>query len=149
MSAGKVISLQELYAAVDEAIKSEKYDPADDKKKKEELSRLYKMGQDLKLLATDGSIEAREFTRNKILFILSEMKDVINVYNIEEIILQYPVDYFKNIYTGNIHSQLEKPIDREIELYFQRYSVSRYDSFDRKLLKLGYYSGIDKSHVIS
>lgn len=136
MSIGKIISLEELYAIVDEAIKTEKYYPTDDKKKKEELARLYKAEQGLKLLATDGSVEAREFTRNKILFILSQMKDIINASNIAEIILQYHIDYFKNIYSDNFHNKTEKPIDREIESYFQRYSISKYDSFDRKLLKL-------------
>lgn len=136
MSIGKIIELPELYALVDEAIKTEKYYPTDDKKKKEELARLHKAEQDLKLLATDGSVEAREFTRNKILFILSQMKDSINTSNIAEIILQYHIDYFKNIYSDNVHSNTEKPIGREIESYFQKYSVSKYDSFDRKLLKL-------------
>lgn len=132
----KTISLQELYALVDEAIRTEKYHPADDKKKKEELTRLYKAEQELKLLATDGSSKAREFTKNKILFILSQMKDIINKNNISMIILQYHIDYFKNIYNENIWPDSDRPVDKEIGTYFQKYSISMYDSFDRKLLKL-------------
>ena len=94
------------------------------------------MEQDLKLLSTDGSKEAREFTRNKIAFILGEMKNVINPDNIDEIISQYHIDYFKNIYSDDTYSYTNKPIDMEIEKYFQKYSISRFDGFEKKLSKL-------------
>ena len=131
-----MIDLQELYAIVEEAMKSEKSLKTEDKSKKDALAKLYKVEQDLRLSSTDGLEVAREFTRNKITFVLSEMKEVINSSSIDEIISQYHIDYFTNIYSGDLHSYTLKPIDKEIEQYFGKYSISSYDSFDKKLSKL-------------
>src|ERR1700686_1061609 len=102
------IKLPELYAIVDEAMKSERNVFIDDKRKKEELSKLHKIEQDLKLLSTDGSKEAREYTRNKIVFILGDMKNVINPDDIDEIISLYHIDYFKNIYSDDTYGYTNK-----------------------------------------
>jgi pilus assembly protein CpaF len=64
------------------------------------------------------------------------MKEDISIGNIDEIIKQYQINYFKNLFSSDDSSFLKKPVDNEIEEYFQRYSISIYDSFDKKLTKL-------------
>lgn len=131
-----MIKLEALIAIVEEKMKKDKIIEVGDKKKKDELQKLYLREQDLKILATKGSVEAREFTKNKIYFILNEMKDDVNKNNINNIILQYHINYFKNIYTGDNENNIRKEIDSDIEQYFQRYSINEYDSYDRRLSKL-------------
>jgi pilus assembly protein CpaF len=130
------IRLQELYAVIDEAMGTEKMLQGYDRSKKEEIHRMSKREQDIRLLATDGSEEAREFTKNRIYLILSEMPAVIDQNNIDSILSQYHVDYFTNLYTASREENIKKPIDREVEEYFNKFSISRYDSFEKKLMKL-------------
>ncbi len=89
-----------------------------------------------KLLAVDGSLKAREFMQNSIYFLLIEKTDMITEDNIDELLGEYHVDYYRNIYTGNDDGCLSKPIDSEISRYLSRYSISREDDFDVKLQKL-------------
>jgi pilus assembly protein CpaF len=130
------ITLEELYAVVDEKMKADREFLSYEQSKKEELQKLSEYEQHLKLLATEGSEEAREFTRNKIGFILNELKEIVNINSIDLFIKQYHIDYFKNIYTGDRKENIKKAIDKEIEEYFDKYSISRHDSFERKLYKL-------------
>jgi len=131
-----VIKLKELYGAVEEMMKEKKPAFFEDKARQEEMIKLSSREQDLKMLATEGSPEAREFIRNKIYLILAGMKDVICPDNIDEIIGQYHVNYYENVFSGGEEDAVKTPVDREIEEYFYRYSISRYDNFDRKLMKL-------------
>lgn len=114
---------------------NEKMSTSGDRDKPGMRKKIAEYEQDLKNLATQGKEDAREFTRNRIGFMLSEMVEIINMDNIDEIIRQYHVDYYKNIYSGDGCYE-KKPVDDEIEDYFQKYSISRYDSFEKKLHKL-------------
>lgn len=89
-----------------------------------------------KVLAVDGSIQAREFMQNSIYFLLIEKNNIINSDNIDALIKEYHVDYYENIYTGGIEVQPVKPIDNKIMKYLSKYSISRQDEFDIKLQKL-------------
>lgn len=90
--------------------------------------------QTQKHLAIDGSTQAREFILNSIYFVLIEKSDLINPDNIDQLLMEYHVNYYQNIYTGE--SEAVKPIDNEIGLYLSKYSVSEHDEFDTKLQKL-------------
>lgn len=131
-----MINLLELYAYVEEKMKYAKVITTDNKAKQIELNKIHDFEQLTKLKATDGSDQARESTKNRIFFILSEMKDEINAATASDIIKQYHVDYFKNIYTNDNATYVKKPIDKEIEGYFQKYSLAAYDNFEKKLNKL-------------
>lgn len=89
-----------------------------------------------KSLAVDGSIQAREFIRNSIYFILIEKAASVNAENIDALIKEYHVDYYENIYTGGNPKNIVKPIDSEISDHFGNYSISIQDEFDIKLQKL-------------
>lgn len=130
------ISLQELYAVVEDKMKSDKNISISDKQKKLELEKIHKYEQEQKLSATDGCGKAREFTKNKVLIVLGEMKQDIHQGTIDEILSQYHIDYFSNLFTGENVESIKTPVDREIEKYFGRYSISQSDAFDRKLEKL-------------
>lgn len=136
MTEPAAVRLQELFALVDDAMGAEKALHGQDRTKKEEIHRMAKREQDIRLLATDGSEEAREFTRNRLYLLLGEMPAVVNPGNIDSILSQYHIDYFTNLYTGSKEENLHKPIDAEIEAYFDRYSISRYDGYEKKLMKL-------------
>ncbi len=135
MSSTDAIKLQELMLLVDERMNTARVAGTADKSKSEVYYKISEYEQDLKSMATQGKEEAREFTRNRICFILAELKELIHRDNIDDILRQYPVNYYKNIYSGD-EEYPRKPIDEEIEEYFQKYSVNQYDSFDRKLQKL-------------
>ena len=96
-----------------------------------------KKQQEFKLSATDGCEESREYILNWISGILGNMKDKVTPSNIGDIISQYHIDYFHNIYSHDDGSLIKTPVDREIEQYFQRYSIKCDDSFEKKLKKLG------------
>lgn len=89
-----------------------------------------------KFLAVDGSMQAREFMLNSIYFLLIDRAELIHPNNIDELLKEYHIDYFKNIYTGGDDSTLIKPIDYQIKRYLGRYSLSCEDDFDIKLQKL-------------
>lgn len=129
------VGLQELMLLVDERMCSGRSSGSGDKNKAEMYLRISEYEQELKMLATQGKEEAREYTRNRICFILAGLQDIIRPDTIDGILLQYPINYFKNVYSGD-EDYLKKPIDEEIEEYFHKYSVNVYDSFDRKLQKL-------------
>lgn len=136
MSQDKIISLQELYTYVEEELRSVKPLIGYDKDKKEKLEKHRKKEQEFKLSATDGCEESREYILNRIFEILGSMNDKINPPNIDSILSQYPIDYFHNIYSGDDKSLVKTPVDREIEQYFQRYSIMYEGSFEKKLHKL-------------
>ncbi len=89
-----------------------------------------------KLLATDGSIKAREFMQNSIYFLLIEKTELINAETIDNLIGQYHINYFENIYFGEISDYDVKPIDNEIMNYLKKYSIDPSDDYDMKLQKL-------------
>lgn len=132
------MKLENLYSIIEQKMKMEKEIEPGKKEKQETLSKLFSVEQDLRLMATKGSSEAREFTKNKIYFLLNKMfeEEVISKLSIDKIIMQYHINYFKNIYSDNDKNNLQKKIDTEIESYFEKYSIKEYDSFDTKLLKL-------------
>lgn len=92
--------------------------------------------QTQKLLAVDGSAQAREFMQNSIYFLLIEKADLINAENIDNLIREYDINYFENIYTGGKAESAVKSIDNEIAEYLSKYSISEEDEFDIKLQKL-------------
>lgn len=136
MSQDKVISLQELYSLVEEELSSVKSLIGYDKDKKEELIKYRKKEQEFKLSATDGCEESRVYILNRISGILESMKDKINPSSIDSIISQSYVNYFCNIYSGDNKDLIKTPVDKEIEQYFQRYSINRDDDFEKKLKKV-------------
>ncbi len=89
-----------------------------------------------KLLAIDGSTGAREFMQNSIYFLLIEKSELINADSIDQLIMEYHIDYYKNIYTGDSECHPLKPIDCHIAGYLDKYSISLSDDFDIKLQKL-------------
>lgn len=131
-----MVDLQPLIALIDEQIKTDKGVTIEDPEKRKYLQSIKDHEQEMKLLAPKGSIEAREVTKNKISFILSEMKKDINYETIDKIIGQYHVDYFSNIYTGGNHKVIKTPIDEEIADYLQVFSITKHDSYESKFNKL-------------
>lgn len=89
-----------------------------------------------KLLAADGSPESREFMQNSIYFLLIEKTGIINDNNIDQLIREYHIDYFQNIYTGGNNDLVKMPIDNEIMNYLSKFSISTCDEYDIKLQKL-------------
>ncbi len=142
----RAISLEKLMVLVDESMKRRLQDPfavffngsprLADPEARSEFEKLLKKEQDLRLSATEGCASAREFTKSRVYFILREMEQYVNEETVDDIIGQYHVNYFTNIYTGGDPGNIKKPVDREIEKYFSRYSVRHDDPFDAKLLKL-------------
>lgn len=138
MSQGKsASSLQDIYMTIKEELRSVKTLIGYDKDKKAELEEHHKKQQKFKLLATDGCEESREYILNWIFGILGIMKDKVNPFNIDSIIYQYHIDYFHNIYSHDDQALIRTPVDKEIEQYFQRYSIKHDDSFEKKIKKLG------------
>ncbi|EPR11950.1 ATPase, T2SS/T4P/T4SS family [Ruminiclostridium papyrosolvens] len=130
-----MIKLDELIAVIEEKIKSSKKTFTSDKEKVSELQRITDREQELRIKATEGNEQARDTTRNMVFFILSEIDEITHK-NIDEIIFQYHLNYFQNIYTGDKQDNIKKPIDTEIEAYLQKFSISTYDTFEKKLQKL-------------
>lgn len=137
MNQEKVVSLQDLYMSVEEELRAAKSMIGYDKDKKAELEKHRKKQQEFKLSATDGCKESREYLLNWISGILGSMKDKVTPSNIDSIISQYHIDYFRNIYSQDDKSLIKTPVDGDIEQYFRRYSVKPDDSFEKKLKKLG------------
>ena len=127
--------LREIMSYIEEELRINEINPVKEIKERGS-GYLEEVRQTQKHLAIDGSAQAREFIQNSIYFLLIEKADVINPDNIDRIIKEYHIDYFKNLYTGDSKSTWEKPIDREIGQYLSKYSVSLQDEFDIKLQKL-------------
>jgi len=127
------LTLQKLYKTVSESLKTSEYDS---KNASTAIDILKSKEQVFKLDATDGSLEAREYLKNRIFFILGSMEHEITEENIDIIISLYHVNYYKNIFTDGNPYFLKTQIDKEIEEYFKRYSIGLNDDFDIKLSKL-------------
>lgn len=131
-----MIDLLTLTALVDESLKKETNIATEDLEKRKYLQKIKDHEQKIKILAPKGSFEAREVTKNKIYFILSEMENDIKYDTIDKIISEYHVNYFTNIYTGGNNDLLKTPIDTELAEYLQSFSITKHDSFEKKLNKL-------------
>ncbi len=131
----EMVNLNELIAVIEEKMKNNKKAYTSDKSKEQEFDGVSNKEQELRIKATEGSEQARGATRSMIYFLLNEMK-VINRNNIDKIISQYHIDYYKNIYTNGSNDNIKKPIDKEIEAYMQKYSISLNDHYEKKLYKL-------------
>lgn len=127
------ITLEQLYQFVSEQLRMH---GTNSKKNLTNMGTLKQKEQILKMEATDGSIDAREYLKNSILFILGSMKKEITPENIDSIIRQYNIDYFYNIFTGGNPGYLNSHVDKEIGQYFDKYSISPEDTLDVKLSKL-------------
>lgn len=92
--------------------------------------------QTQKLMATDGSLKAREFMQNSIYFLLIEKTELVNPENIDQLISQYHINYFENIYAGKAGTIHSKPIDCEIMRHLEKYSIKSNDEYDIKLQKI-------------
>jgi Flp pilus assembly protein, ATPase CpaF len=136
MNQNKKPSLQDIYINVEEEIRSVKPLIGYDKSRKEEIEKQRKKDQDLRLSATDGCEESRKCILDWIFDILASFKDSITPSNIDDLISEYHVDYFCNIYSHNDKDNIKTPVDKDIEHYFLKYSISHYDGFERKLRKL-------------
>lgn len=130
------ITLEDLYIYIENRMKFENPELLHGESGNKDIAKLYKREQELKLASTEGSMTGRDYARNKVYFILGEMKNEVNVKNIDQLFQQYHVDYFNNIYSGSLSGLPRNPVDAEICMYFSRYSISHDDSFDRKLMKL-------------
>ncbi|OPX45642.1 type II/IV secretion system protein [Ruminiclostridium hungatei] len=97
---------------------------------------LEEIRQAQKQLAIDGSTQAREFIINSIYFMLIEKTDMVSQDNIDQLLGEYHINYYDNIYTGETEQKACKPVDMEIGTYLGKYSISREDEFDIKLQKL-------------
>ncbi len=97
---------------------------------------LEEIRQAQKHLAIDGSTQAREFVINSIYFMLIEKTDMVSRDNIDQLLGEYHINYYDNIYAGDISYKAGRPIDQEIGNYLARYSISLEDDFDTKLQKL-------------
>lgn len=103
-----------------------------------EKGKMAEFEKDLRGLATQGSIEARLFIKSRIIFILATLQEYVNVNTIDKLIEEYHINYFKNIFTGEITNKscFKNQVDKEIAEYFSRFSISETASFDVKLDKL-------------
>lgn len=90
---------------------------------------------ELRARATYGLETARDFTRNRIYYFLSEMKELGN-HNIDKIIKEYHFDYFCNIYLENVIDAQITATEAEFYRYFDRYVLTSENSFADKLRKL-------------
>lgn len=128
-----MLNLQDLFNIVElkmgqkQELMSDSTDGVDDE--------LFRHCQELKAGATCGSETAREFTRNRIYSLLKDIGE-INTGNINDIIRQYHIDYFTNIYSGGLRENVRTPIDRELEEHFGKYMVHESDNFGTKLIRL-------------
>jgi pilus assembly protein CpaF len=127
------ITLEQLYQFVTERLRMQ---GTDNKRTSAGMGTLKQKEQVFKMEATDGSLEAREYLKNSILFILGAMKKEISPENIDKIIGLYHINYFTNVFTGGNVELLESPIDAEVGEYFDKYSITSEDAFDVKLSKL-------------
>lgn len=127
------IRLEQLYKLVSDQLRVH---DKNSKKTSAGMGALKQKEQILKMEATDGSIDARGYLKNNILFILGSMKKKISPENIDSIIRQYNIDYFCNTFIGGNPECLNSPVDKEIGQYFDKYSISTEDTFDVKLSKL-------------
>lgn len=98
-------------------------------------NKIAELERDFRTLATQGSLDAREFLKSRITFLLVSLKDIINPVSIDKLIEQYQVNYFENIYSNEERYNKEN-IDYEIREYFDKFSINYEDSFDVKLDKL-------------
>ena len=126
-------ALEQLYQTVLERLKAQE---SNNKSTSTGMDILKQKEQVFKLEATDGSLEAREYLKNRIFFILGSMKDEITGENINRLLGLYHINYFTNIFTGGNPQLLKTPVDSEIERYFERYSINTEDDFDIRLAKL-------------
>lgn len=136
MSQGKTATLKDIYTIVEDELRFVKSLLGYDKDKKEELEQQRKKEQEFRLSATDGCEESRGYILNRISGILETLKDKITPSGIDDILSQYHINYFYNIYSGDNKDLIKTPVDREIEQYFHRYSIKHDDSFEKKLRKL-------------
>ena len=110
----KYITLEQLYQFVSERLRMQEPEIM---RISTGIGTLKQKEQILKMEATDGSTEDREYLKNSILFILGGMKKEITPENIDSIRRQYHIDYFANIFTGGNPECLKSPVDAEIEMY--------------------------------
>lgn len=126
------ITLLEIISIVNEKLYT--FSSNSEKTRVEVFTKLSQIQKDLKVSATCGNEEARAFLKSRILFILSDLSSFINVDNIDSIISQYTINYYQGLY-----SQEDKklnPLDEELYLYFNKFTIKRDDCYDVKLFKL-------------
>ena len=102
-----------------------------------EIMENYKEERELKLMhqkkidqAAAGSPEAKRYIKEEITKIcLKDLKDEIKEENIDDIIKQYHIDYYHNVYGGN-------DVDDPFYKLFENMVLSEYDDFEVKLDRL-------------
>ena len=102
-----------------------------------EIMENYKEERELKLMhqkkidqAAAGSPEAKRYIKEEITKIcLKDLKDEIKEENIDDIIKQYHIDYYSNVYGGNDY-------DDPFYKLFENMVLSEYDDFEVKLDRL-------------
>lgn len=127
------ISLRELFSIVEAKMDLQLLHKASTELPKQ--NKIAELERDLRTQSTQGSVEAREFIKSRLTFLLVSLKDLVNPGNIDKLIEQYQVNYFENIYS--IEDKFNKEvIDYEIRKYFDKFSIDYEDGFDVKLDKL-------------
>jgi pilus assembly protein CpaF len=79
-------------------------------RKKAQLKKLQEQEQTMRKQAAGANEASRNFVKNKIGYILQQQKELVNKNTIDEIIKQYHIDYYKNIYTENKEENIKKHI---------------------------------------
>lgn len=126
-------NLDFLYKLAGEKLKSEM--PAV-KSRDDENNNSSNREQEMKFSATDGSLEARAYMKEKIYKILQSSDSGVGEYNIDTLIKQYPVNYYINIYSGDFFESTATPVERVIRKHFNKFSICSESRFKEKLLKL-------------
>ncbi len=129
------MKLFELFAFVDEKIKEDKAIKSTNKDKIATFKKLHEIEMRQRELSTKGLPEARDLMIEKIFICLKSISE-ITPFNIDSLIEQYHINYYKNIYTGDIIEFGENTIDLEIEDYCNRFRITTDNTYEEKLEKL-------------
>ena len=86
----------------------------------------------LRIMATKGDLKARNYLKNQIYFTLGEMNELVNFETIDQLLAQYHIDYYVNIFYRH---EIENESNYLCNNY-EKFTISSSSTFDEKLLKL-------------
>jgi pilus assembly protein CpaF len=129
-----MLNLTELIAFIEEKLKQENMSDSNDKNN--EIGKFQKFMQLKKLKSTDGCSISRNYTKNRINFLLTSIRECVNPSSIDNLIKEYHIDYYSNLFADGNNGCIVKDVDEEIEKYFSKFSISIEDEFEIKFLKL-------------
>jgi pilus assembly protein CpaF len=128
------VKLELLYEKISEVLNQEK--KGNNSLTNTELKKIEEIVREKRTSATRGNTEDREAMKTKIYLSLIDDTENINKDTIDDLMKQYQVNYFKNIYTLDDPKNIKKPIDLEIEKYLEKFSIDIDASLEVKLEKL-------------